>query len=354
MKTSSSYIRGFDGLRAISIIFVLLNHLGIRRFLPQTSFFLDRAWLLMSGVTGVNIFFAISGYLITTLLLREKEATGRIAIGKFYARRFLRLAPPLLLFYVVIIILMLTHVLPAAPVGLVFAMAYLYNFVPNRFYTGELGHTWSLGVEEQFYLLWPILLWHFRRRRIIWIAAIIIALSVLATAVLPQLHLTLFGVATALGRAFKVERWFIPAVAPIMIGAAMALYQRSKPHAFIWSRVLPVAALLFISPLYVPAELLPFAYLTQALGIALLLAWLVHAQQSRLAAFLELAPIAFLGRISYGVYIWQGLFLRTGPGGTLPIQQFPLNIGLTLLCALTSYYTVERAATRFKKRFKAL
>ncbi len=139
-----------------------------------------------------------------------------------------------------------------------------------------------------------------------------------------------------------------------MIGAAMALYQRSRPHVFIWSRVLPVAALLFVSPLYVPAELLPFAYLPQALGIALLLAWLVHEQQSHLAAFLELVPIAFLGRISYGVYIWQGLFLRTGPGGTLPIQQFPLNIGLTLLCALTSYYTVERAATRFKNRFKAL
>ena len=141
------YIKGFDTLRAISILMVVVAHL-----LPSGyEFYNSRLWIVVSGTTGVQIFFTLSGFLITTLLLKEIARTGRVNFKNFFARRFIRLLPPLVIFYVLVGIFMIEGSISSTWIGFVFSMFYAYNFVHHDYYTVELGHTWSLGGEEQFY-----------------------------------------------------------------------------------------------------------------------------------------------------------------------------------------------------------
>src|ERR1700712_5194662 len=149
-----NYIKGFDGLRALSIIIVFVTHLGYIDRIPNPV----SAWrisMLCSGNTGVNIFFVLSGFLITRILLREKLVTGRISLKNFYIRRFLRLLPPLIVFYAVIVFLMGFGFIEPQWFGLTLSVFYLYNFVPHRYYSSELGPMWSLALEEQYYIFWP-------------------------------------------------------------------------------------------------------------------------------------------------------------------------------------------------------
>src|SRR5687768_4853415 len=99
------YINGFNGLRAISILMVILTHLGVYDKFSNSVLFSERLVSLVNGITGVNIFFTISGFLITCLLLAEKKATGTINVKHFYLRRIFRLAPAFLVFLILIIIL---------------------------------------------------------------------------------------------------------------------------------------------------------------------------------------------------------------------------------------------------------
>ncbi|MCH8902358.1 MAG: acyltransferase family protein [Bacteroidetes bacterium] len=135
------FIRGFDSLRGIAISFVLLTHLGLYIYLPDNDLFQIRVWKLISGGTGVQLFFTLSGFLITLIVLAEKSKFSRVNFKNFYARRFLRLLPPLLIFYITIAILMKLGMIQTTAFGLLLSFFYLYNFVPYLHYTRELGHT---------------------------------------------------------------------------------------------------------------------------------------------------------------------------------------------------------------------
>jgi peptidoglycan/LPS O-acetylase OafA/YrhL len=176
------YIKGFDGLRAFSIILVLLSHLNIRQQLPEYQFFQERFWRLISGETGVLIFFNLSGFLITLILLQEKMNSGKIHFKLFFIKRFLRLLPPFLLFSFSVLVLKAYHYLDYSTEGFLFSFFYLYNYVPTAYYHNELVHTWSLAVEEQFYLIWPFVIQYFTLKKIIsFIFLLIIASIILFT-----------------------------------------------------------------------------------------------------------------------------------------------------------------------------
>ncbi len=157
LMRDTKYIKGLNGIRAISLFMVLTTHLGIFDNVSG-EFFQNRLFNLFSGYAGVNIFFTLSGFLITRLLYTEKITFNGISLKNFYIRRFLRLLPPLLLFYIAIAVLMLAHAIPSTYKGFLISFFYLYNFVFHQYYTQELGHTWSLAVEEQFYILWPFVI----------------------------------------------------------------------------------------------------------------------------------------------------------------------------------------------------
>ncbi|MCB0699056.1 MAG: acyltransferase [Chitinophagales bacterium] len=348
------YIKGYDGLRAFSILFVVLTHMGLDQLIPDSDFMQQRAWLLFSGLTGVQIFFSLSGFLITRILLIEKKQTGTISFKNFYIRRFLRLLPPLVVFYIAIAILMKMVMIRGSAVGFVMGVTYIYNFIPKQFYTGELGHMWSLAVEEQYYLLWPVVLvFTPKARKLIGIAAVLLFLCIIAKYILPDMQ---YGTET-LGDKFLVDRWFVPAVAPIMIGSLFAILvykycYRLKDLLHENNKVLLLALLLYAAPLYLSDALLSISYLFIATGVSLFLTWLFFNQTSGAGKFLDFAPLRYIGKISYGIYVYQGFFLRTGPAEGLSVQQFPYNIILTIVIAIISYELLEKPVLKLKNKFR--
>ena len=235
-KLPPGRIPSLDGLRAISITFVLVAHL--KRSLPpqhpaveQVLFFLD------NGRLGVVVFFVISGYLITRLLRREKQESGRINLSSFYARRTIRIFPAFYLYIGTIAALSATGVLRVTREHLLAAGLYIWNyrhpFVDDSFGTGlwYLGHTWSLALEEQFYLLWPltvVLVGLLGARRVALAVVLLAPLSrVLTYALWPEsrgaigmmLHTALDGILIgAFVALVEGEPWFERAVARLRNG----------------------------------------------------------------------------------------------------------------------------------------
>jgi peptidoglycan/LPS O-acetylase OafA/YrhL len=355
------HIKGYDGLRAFSILLVVLNHLGMDEWWPQTEFFNTRFFQLFSGNAGVNVFFTLSGFLITMILIREKEAKGRINFKHFFIRRFLRLLPSLIIFYLMVFVLMATGFVDAEYIGLLVSMFYLYNFVPELFYIPELGHTWSLALEEQFYFTWPFVLnWFYKGKKIPYI--LIAGVLICVVAMYAGLHWYIpfehdGKVHSLLQDGFKPHRFFLPAVAPILIGCVLA-YWISRHGSNLKKLILKNNAVtllkvvvLYCAGLYLPVSMLPVAFIFQAMGVAILLAWLYYHQDAKFTSALEWAPLVYIGKISYGIYVYQGLFLTTGPTGELLIQQFPLNIFLVAILAILSYHFVEKPVLKLKAKY---
>ena len=326
----------------------MLTHMDLLARIPNTSYIVNHVWPLFSGETGVMIFFVLSGFLITSILLHEKELTGKINIKYFFIRRFLRLLPPLVLFYGAIILIFINGWIPIQIESILYAVFYIYNFVPNQFYVYELGHIWSLSVEEQFYLTWPFIVYFFAKIRwfVILIASVLL-LSVIALYVFPTSELLL---------NYKSFRFFIPAVMPIMIGClgAIILIKWNGIDLVLRNKSTLIVVLglsLFCIPLILPEILLPIAQLFQSFGVLLLIVWISFNQESKLVKLLEFAPINYIGLISYGLYVFQGLFLRTGGGGEHWVHQIPYNVGLSFIAAILSYEFIEKRVLKWKTKF---
>lgn len=348
-------IAGLDGLRALSVIAVVLTHAGVYQWL-QVSTLLP----LMHGSTGVRVFFVLSGFLITRLMLQEHDRHGRVSYARFIMRRALRIFPLYVLFLSIVTALWFAGLWKGPGGGLAYAWAYAYNFAPVRLYDPVLGHTWSLAVEEHFYVLWPFVLAAFaaRPRRLL-AGALLGALACLAAY---SLLVRLLD-----PRQFFFERWTVVAAFSLLVGCLAAILERHRPDGaavtLARSRVSPwLAALLFaapsllsLSPLW-GERVLPqyLAASLQSVAVALLVLWLQHHPESTGVALLEWQPLKYVGTISYGIYIWQGFFLGTSP--ERPAESAwppPLWVGLPAiaLVAPLSYHAFERPFLALKARF---
>lgn len=353
--TSNRRIAGLDGLRAIAIVLVILTHLGVWSQLETAGLLTARVSPLLQGMTGVHIFFVLSGFLITHLLMREKAVQGRICLRCFYVRRALRILP---LYALVLALTALIHLFiwPIAPHGsLAFAAAFLTNFIPKASYAPNLGHTWSLAVEEHFYLLWPLAFVHLTKHG--WRFANTLLLGVIAAA--PLLHHLL--ISTGFGASHFVERWTVIAGSSIALGClvalvvdgALAVPSRARVLA---SPALPLTAgVLYAHSLLVGDILSPhMSNMARAAGVAVLIAWIYAVPGSRLVEVLEWPPFRYIGCISYGLYMWQGLLLSTGPHRAVA-QLWPPEpiIGLVLLIVVAplSYHLFEQPILALKARY---
>lgn len=317
-----------EGLRAVAVLLIVLFHAD----LP-----------LLGGFIGVDVFFVISGFLITGLLVRELDDSGRLDLGEFYARRVRRILPASLL---VLGVTFLGCLVVFSPIGLWkaapdFAAAAAY--VPNMRFAFEqtdyfhpprlspVLHYWSLGVEEQFYLGWPLLLWighrlaGGRRQRLQWLVAALVAgsfaVAVVATALFPTPAFYLLPT-----RAWELG-----------VGALLAL----GPG---WSRRLPArvadgAAVAGLAMVVVSAAAFtastPFPGLPAAvpvLGTALLIAAGVDGRSHLLSRLLTAAPMRFVGRISYSLYLWHWPLLLLAP---LALADLAGPVTTTLAVALS-------------------
>jgi peptidoglycan/LPS O-acetylase OafA/YrhL len=345
-KRPSSRHAGVDGLRGVAVLIVICGHAVVAAGLQLPSYL----GFFVQGGRGVTIFFVISGFLITTILLREKRRSGRISAKAFYSRRALRILPA---FYTFLLVVVVLSVLPT-PVhvdGAQVAAAglFVWNYAPIEG-TWWLGHTWSLAVEEQFYLLWPLAMIFLPLRRLVWVAAaVVLASPVIRVAqyvLLPELR----------GRT---DLMFQSRADMLIIGCLLALTAGSVS----WHRVLPVVRrlwpvyvvfLVLVSPIledrFEGAYRLTVGWTLEAICVAGIIATITTSGSSLLGRALAWRPLVWIGLISYSLYLWQQLFLTALMPAPLSLPW--VGIPAAIACATASYWLVEKPFLRLKKRFE--
>lgn len=333
-KTESSRIPSLDGARAISIALVVAAHSNWNKTYPII-------WRVSYGNLGVRVFFVISGFLITTLLLQEQAQRGRISIGHFYIRRAFRILPAAYIFLAIVMVLIPfgVHALYKDTIPVFF---YYADYRHPGSYSGSFfGQFWSLSVEEQFYFLWPTVLVLLGTRRA-WYACAALLLIAPTFRMLTDLGLwhTYPGFAfecvsdaLATGCMLALLReplWTIRSYRRVVEGwagiavaiAGLALSSAGPPVAVRYVIGIP---------------LLNF-------GIAILLdRYMRMPASTAFGRFLNLAPVVWLGGISYSLYVWQQPWMFT----TWPRA---LRIAGALSCAVLSFYLVERPMLKLRGR----
>lgn len=337
--THAAYRPDIDGLRAVAILPVLLGHADIRGF--------------AGGYVGVDVFFVISGYLITGILFRDLEI-GRHSISEFYRRRVLRLFPVVFAVLAASAALSCALLLPTELVGFAKSMAAATLFSSNVLFGIESGyfdsastfkpllHTWSLAVEEQFYILWPLLLaavGTHDRRRVTFAIAVVCVLSFAASVVMVRSD------PAAAFYLLPTRAW------ELGIGGLLALV--GNPVRARWANeamgALGLLAILAAIVLYDTATVFPGpAALLPCVGTVMILAAGVHG--SRTSSLLSIRPAVAIGLISYSLYMWHWPIIVFTKIYFLELVLDPaLQVGVlaaSFAVAMLSYRFVERPFRR--------
>jgi len=342
-KNSPHRIPSLDGCRAFSILLVVLAHVCET---PALQAFDPYARLMFHfGPFGVKVFFVISGFLITNLLLNEERRHGSVSIKEFYIRRAFRIWPVAYAYLFVLAVLVWMHVISVAPHFFVYAGAFLTNQVQDaNWFT---GHFWSLAIEEQFYVVWPVIfLLTARRGRLICCLLILCLVPLLRTlaylyepAIYGEMQLSLLFMGDA-----------------IAIGCLLALLSKELENSRIVRRIINLRCF-FVIPIlsvvmYTALKLFPAFYFAGGEPIALLCIaatlWKVMHVRDTTFRFLNTKPLVKIGVFSYSLYVWQQLFLN--PTSPSVLSHLPLN--LLLVCAATtfSYFWIEVPFLRLRPR----
>ena len=347
------YRPALDGLRAIAVCAVLAAHAG----------WIGGGWL------GVDVFFTLSDFLITALLLEEHARTGTLSIRRFYVRRARRLLPALVVLLLVwgpfFLVVTPAPLWPAVLGDLLGVLFYVNNWFGIYWMVGPLGHTWSLAIEEQFYLVWPVLLLGLVRWiRPRWmIAGLVIGAVaslagrlVLALGAGAQFARVYVGTDThadglLLGAALAVWCCHRGGVVPLVPGMGVPT-RPQVARAAGWVRAAGIAPPLALLGLLLAAPLVPgYVYGVTALAACAtggVILGILAGGSCLTRRALEARGLVWLGRISYGVYLWHwpvfGL-LRVLPHSGEPTASFGRTLlawGLTFAVASLSYWLVER------------
>ena len=343
-KASDRTIPSLDGLRAVSIALVILAHARMTKGFPV---FLSLAPLSDHGQLGVQIFFVISGFLITRLLLEEQEKTGAISLNLFYARRALRIFPPFYLFLAILAVAVAVGAIHIAWLNLVFAATYTMNYLQNGVWI--TGHIWSLSVEEQFYLAWPLLLKVAGRKRSLLVAAGVALLS-------PLCCLAVYIVNPIQGGL--ICKYFPLVADSIAAGCVLAgVFPWLRRHGAVLNLFAARGGdvVLVLIPLFDLGRSHPrvhYGVTEIALNVAICYAIVRYTQfpNRRVARLLNQPALGFIGRLSYSLYLWQQLFMNRF--GDSMVQTFPLNLVCSFACALASWYLVELPMAGMRRRLR--
>lgn len=362
MNFKLGYRPALDGLRGVCVLLVVTHHMG----LPGAT----------GGFLGVDGFFVLSGFLITTLLMEEWLNTSNIRLGSFYMRRALRLLPALLLFLAICALYTWLALDGDAALsnwhGIVLALVYLSDWAmvllgDSFIGLGMVQHTWSLAVEEQFYLLWPLVLLamlhkRFTPRRILAVVVLLTGVTILVRAVM------------IVNGAWveRVYKGFDTRADSLLIGCLLGLMLsfgiiRLTPRLLELTRPLAAASLLALAYLTITASyegqlqwapdprfLYYGGFTLVALAVATVILHLMASPTGRLARALSWPPLVKVGIVSYGVYLWHYavfFMIRTGEAGWADWPVQALRLGVTAILVLISYKYVEQPMLRLKERF---
>jgi peptidoglycan/LPS O-acetylase OafA/YrhL len=340
-SATSDHLASLDGLRAISIALVLFGHLnGTRRFFDIDPGIGDYAHL------GVLVFFVISGFLITNLLLLEHRKTGQISLKLFYARRSIRIFPSSYCFLACISILWLAGIVHLHGRDLLHAATYTVNYLPNA--SWQIGHLWSLSVEEQFYLLWPFAVVALKPQRAFWAA----------------------GAGILIGPVARIAAWFFfrgtpyrdlamfPMVADsLATGCLLAIARRWLESQGWYLRMFSpafsislVCLILLVNRYLGYTAVAVFGTSIINVCVAVLIHRSVYCHQDFLGQVLNWRPVAFVGVLSYSLYVWQQPFLDRHSAAW--VNEFPQNLAFVILASLASYFLLEKPMLKLRHRLR--
>jgi peptidoglycan/LPS O-acetylase OafA/YrhL len=318
---------------------------SLARLIPFVPFWLYIVW----GALGVQTFFVISGFLITHLLLKELHATGTVSLKRFYFRRALRIFPPFYVYMSVALVLTLAGWAAGELPAFLIAATYTWNYLGGA--SELLEHTWSLSLEEQFYLLWPAALVFLGTRKSTKLAVWVILLSPLSRIV------TYF---LAPGHRPLLNAMLHTGLDSIMFGCLLAILwrnarfsQRVQPFVRGWLAALAAAFVLLLGPVLLGARFrgsygLVFGFTLNALCLSLILTYLVRVPHSLVGRLLNTPVLRHLGMISYSLYLWQQMFT-----GVNSARFFPWSVPAILACAELSYWLVERPSLGLRERLES-
>jgi peptidoglycan/LPS O-acetylase OafA/YrhL len=355
------YWPALDGLRALSVLLVIISHINYPNYFGIK---------LNLGGFGVHTFFAISGFLITSLLLNEKHENGKVSIRNFYLRRFFRIIPVLLLFLFVLFILNISYDLNISKINFLSTLFFFGN-IPNSIthlnITGSwhLGHFWSLTIEEQFYLIYPVLI---SRLNLNWLKKSIIPICI----IVPVINYCYYN---EVGWFFSsrilhnimglVLIPFSLGTIALLIGSYFAIlnFQKSSFISFINSSnkgcfsnpiLIYFISFLLLVPL---AKEYSFGFsviLSSFFSNILLIRITNEKDNSFFKNVLSSKFMVTIGVLSYSIYVWQQLFTANQPWGRSFKYGGSVFINLLLL-AIVSYFSYnyyEKWFLNFKKRFQ--
>jgi peptidoglycan/LPS O-acetylase OafA/YrhL len=347
-----NHLSSLDGLRAFSIVLVFICHgaAGSGHTTSLTNYL---------GPLGVTIFFVISGTLITWLMLREKEETGVLSLQDFYVRRALRILPLFWLLILCVLALRSLHLISISgwDIFRAFTFTHDYPFRAHGEYAWWLGHTWSLSVEEQFYLLWPSLFALLPRKKSMALAGTIAFSG--PVLLLASYYLLPF---------FRSHEGFMfhTRVDALMMGC-FAAYLLDSPRWRERIKKIPAGPVLLASSLFVLA-VVPYALgcfplhslarnlvtlimpSLSALAIAASLLTLVAGKTGIVHALFNQPAVAHLGKLSYSLYIWQQLLLSPYSISTVPSLLW--RVLAIYGMSLCSFNLVEMPFLKLRKKFR--
>jgi peptidoglycan/LPS O-acetylase OafA/YrhL len=350
-----------DGLRGISILLVYIHHL----YHP----------LMPGGFLGVDIFFVLSGFLITSLLVEEWNREGSISLKDFYIRRVLRLMPAVFTLILVIggfaLIFLDKKTAIETYQGIWLTLSYASNWLYAFHYfsaNNPLGITWSLAIEEQFYLTWPLLLilalkFKLQRRWVLYILALIIAIIPLHRKILVEQGATVLRLYYASDT--RADALLIGCLVGLLVSWNLLPHHRRLE---IPMKSLAAVVVIFLGYL-VGTEfwedlmlyqrggyLSSGGYTLVALSIGLILTVVIIWPPKFALLILKFAPLVWIGRISYGLYLWHWpvrLFIYQKKIMPASTEQLVAVVVLSLLLPALSYHFVEKPFLRLKKRFSS-
>jgi peptidoglycan/LPS O-acetylase OafA/YrhL len=347
MKKNAAYLPTLDGWRTIAIALVLFAHASesIRNAMPF-ALQADLLGLKKVGLVGVQLFFGLSGFLITSKLLEEEALHGRISLASFYIRRSFRILPAAVCFLSVVGLLSMAGLLDIGIGRWLSTLLFAANY-STADHSWYVGHFWSLAVEEHFYFLWPaaFLLLRIWQRRLALV--IFLALAVALWRVVDfKFHIT---------HATPAEFWGRTDIQAdgILWGVCVALFYadpiwKARLHRLFsapasWP-VLCVALLLLEA---VPDTNWKLSFLlisVKAILMPLLILGTVMHRSKLPGRILETTVFRWIGRLSYSLYLWQQLFLvwaEDRVAGLGWLQTFPLNLAAAFACASISLLLIE-------------
>jgi peptidoglycan/LPS O-acetylase OafA/YrhL len=329
---TTSRIPSLDGARAVSIMLVILSHMAFAGALPGAKYLM----MFDLGNLGVRVFFVISGFIITHLLMKELDTNGTISLRDFYLRRAFRIMPAYYAFLAITALIGLSGLITIHYDEAPIAALYLSNYFDMHW---NWGHTWSLAVEEQFYLLWP---WALVRGRK---SALYVSVAILIAA-------PLFRAASGAGLWPTNPIYAFECVADALATGCLLALLREQ----LWNN--RAYRTLLQSPLFLALPILVFGgkalYQNPAfwdiakvplfnLCIAICLDRYMRLPQLALGRVLNWRPVVWTGMLSYSLYLWQQVFSES----TLP---FPLTLACIFCAAAASYYGIEQPFLRLRGR----